>query len=181
MVLILHQKQCNGIGLHIKGWLNDAFKVMENSRVCLAPIRFGAGIKGKLLDAMICQTPSVTSSVGAEGMHNDEPWGGAIEKEKEAFINSSINLYEDEKLWQEAQNNGTKILHRYYDAKKLGDALIEKIFTVEKNLAEHRLHNFTGAMLKHHSMQSTKYMSQWIEVKSKLRESTTSDSKPQRE
>jgi len=40
-------------GFLIKGWAEDAFAVIESSRVCLAPIRFGAGIKGKLLDAMI--------------------------------------------------------------------------------------------------------------------------------
>ena len=56
-------------GFLIKGWAKNAFTVMENARLCLAPIRFGAGIKGKLLDAMIMQTPSITTSVGSEGMH----------------------------------------------------------------------------------------------------------------
>ena len=162
-------------GFHIKGWADDAFEVIENARVCLAPIRFGAGIKGKLLDAMICQTPSVTSSIGSEGMYEEESWGGAVEDDKEKFIEACVKLYEDENLWKTAQENGTNILHKYYDAKKLGDVLIERIIEVEENLEEHRLNNFTGAMLKHHSMQSTKYMSQWIEVKSKLKESTTSD------
>jgi glycosyltransferase involved in cell wall biosynthesis len=166
-------------GFHIKGWADDAFEVMENARVCLAPIRFGAGLKGKLLDAMICQTPSVTSSVGAEGMNNDEPWGGMIEDEKEMFIEACVKLYENKILWKEAQRNGTEILQKYYDEAKLGDMLIQKILTVVGKLEEHRLNNFTGSMLKHHSMQSTKYMSQWIEVKSKLTESTTSDSKQQ--
>jgi glycosyltransferase involved in cell wall biosynthesis len=157
-------------GFHIKGWADDAFEVMENSRVCLAPIRFGAGIKGKLLDAMICQTPSATTTVGSEGMHVNEPWGGVVEDEKEKFVTACVKLYEDENLWKEAQINGTKILHTYYDAKKLGDALIKKVLEVEETLETHRLYNFTGAMLQHHSMQSTKYMSQWIEVKSKLKE-----------
>jgi glycosyltransferase involved in cell wall biosynthesis len=154
-------------GFHIKGWADDAFEVMESAKVCLAPIRFGAGIKGKLLDAMICQTPSVTSTLGTEGMHENEPWAGLVEDEKEAFINACVKLYEEKKLWEEAQKNGTEILHKYYDANKLGDALIKKILEVEQNLASHRLKNFMGAMLQHHSMQSTKYMSQWIEVKNK--------------
>ena len=154
-------------GFHIKGWADDAFKVMENSKICLAPIRFGAGIKGKLLDAMICQTPSITTTVGIEGMSKDEDWGGAVEDEKDKFVNACVKLYEDKTLWIEAQVNGTKILHKYYDAKQLGNELIAKILTVEEKLKEHRLKNFMGAMLQHHSMQSTKYMSQWIEEKSK--------------
>ncbi len=154
-------------GFHIKGWAEDAYSVMEDSRICLAPIRFGAGIKGKLLDAMITQTPSVTSTLGSEGMHKDEPWGGVIADEINAFVEAAVKLYNDEAAWIQAQENGTALLHTYYDAKVLSMALIEKILEVEKNLSQHRLNNFSGAMLKHHTMQSTKYMSQWIAEKNK--------------
>ena len=47
----------------------------------------------------------------------------------------------------------------------LGVQLRTKATEIEKDLAQHRLNNFTGAMLKHHSMMSTKYMSQWIAAK----------------
>jgi len=154
-------------GFHIKGWAEDAFEVMEASRICLAPIRFGAGIKGKLLDAMIMQTPSITTSMGSEGMYTDEPWGGAVADDVEAFVEAAVKLYTDEEAWVEAQKNGTTLLHAHYDAKKLEASLIEKILSTEENLTQHRLNNFTGAMLKHHSMMSTKYMSQWIAEKNK--------------
>jgi len=155
-------------GFFIKGWADSAYEVMENSRICLAPIRFGAGIKGKLLDAMIMQTPSVTSSIGAEGMyHHQEPWAGIIANNVDDFVEAAVKLYTDEEAWSKAQNNGTNILHSRYDSKVLGQKLIEKIMEVEKNLEQHRLNNFTGAMLKHHSMMSTKYMSQWIAEKNR--------------
>jgi len=154
-------------GFHIKGWAEDAFEVMDASRICLAPIRFGAGIKGKLLDAMMMQTPSITTSMGSEGMYKDEAWGGAVADDIEAFVEAAVKLYTDEETWVEAQKNGTALLHAHYDAKKLGVSLIEKILTTKENLTQHRLNNFTGAMLKHHSMMSTKYMSQWIAVKNK--------------
>ena len=154
-------------GFHIKGWAENSSEVMESARICLAPIRFGAGIKGKLLEAMITKTPSITTSVGSEGMHKNEPWGGAIEDEIEAFVSASVELYNNKNKWQEAQKHGEKILHTYYDRKRLGDKLIDKIKELETNLTQHRLNNFTGAMLKHHSMKSTKYMSQWIEEKNR--------------
>ena len=154
-------------GFYIKGWADDAHEVMQKARVCLAPIRFGAGIKGKLLDAMINKTPSVTTTVGSEGMHNQEPWGGAVEDNITAFVDAAVELYLQEELWQQAVENAKNILITKYNGKKLGNELIEKIIKIEKNLAEHRLNNFIGAMLKHHSMQSTKYMSQWIEEKNK--------------
>jgi len=155
-------------GFYIKGWAEDALSVMESSRICLAPIRFGAGIKGKLLDAMIMQTPSMTTSVGAEGMFKNEPWGGVIADDVETFVEAAVKLYNDEETWMQAQKNGTEILHTHYDAKILGKGLIEKILYVEENLEQHRLNNFTGSMLKHHTMMSTKYMSQWIAEKNKV-------------
>ena len=159
-------------GFHIKGWAEDAFDVMEASRICLAPIRFGAGIKGKLLDAMIMQTPSVTTSLGAEGMYQDEPWPGVIADDTTAFVEAAVKLYNDEEAWSNAQQNATTLLHTRYDSKVLGTELIRKITEVEKNLEQQRLNNFTGAMLKHHTMASTKYMSQWITAKNAIEPKT---------
>lgn len=152
-------------GFLIKGWAEDAFEVMEQSKLCLAPIRFGAGIKGKLLDAMIMQTPSITSSVGSEGMHAQQSWPGAIADEISDFVDAAVHLYNDEKAWLTAQSHAKVLLEARYDGGKLGAQLITKIVDTEENLQQHRLNNFTGAMLKHHTMASTKYMSQWIAEK----------------
>jgi len=154
-------------GFHIKGWAEDAFTVMEASRICLAPIRFGAGIKGKLLDAMIMQTPSITTTLGSEGMHKEEPWPGVIADEMNDFVEAAVKLYSDEEAWLDAQGKATTLLKARYDAEVLGAQLLNKITEVEENLTQHRLNNFTGAMLKHHTMASTKYMSQWIAAKNK--------------
>lgn len=55
-------------GFFIKGWADNAHQVLQQSRVCLAPLPFGAGLKGKFIDAMQTGTPSVTTAIGAEGM-----------------------------------------------------------------------------------------------------------------
>ena len=153
-------------GFLIKGWVQNAHTVMEESRLCLAPIRFGAGIKGKLLDAMITQTPSITTTIGAEGMCTDiEQWPGVITDDMEEFAKNAISLYKDEDKWIEKQKNCKNLIESIYDSKILGKELISKILEVEQNIESHRLENFTGAMLKHHTMTSTKYMSQWIAAK----------------
>lgn len=154
-------------GFLIKGWAENAFRVMEESRICLAPIRFGAGIKGKLLDAMIMQTPSITTSLGSEGMHQEEPWPGIITNDMTEFVEAAVKLYNDEDAWLDAQKKATALLKARYDSEVLGTQFIRKINEVEENLEQHRLNNFTGAMLKHHTMMSTKYMSQWIAEKNK--------------
>lgn len=152
-------------GFLIKGWTENALSVMEQARVCLAPIRFGAGLKGKLLDAMIMETPSITTSIGSEGMHQQEPWPGVIADDVTEFVEAAVKLYNNEQAWLKAQRNGLTLLNARYDSHVLGAQLIAKITVVEQDLAQHRLNNFTGAMLKHHTMLSTKYMSQWIAAK----------------
>ena len=152
-------------GFLVKGWAEDAYTVMENARVCLAPIRFGAGIKGKLLDAMIMQTPSVTTTIGSEGMIKGEEWPGAIADDIPALVDAAVRLFSNEQDWIKAQQQSSRLLHEQYDSKVSGANLISKIMEIETSLDQHRLNNFTGAMLQHHTMMSTKYMSQWIAAK----------------
>jgi len=154
-------------GFLIKGWANDANQVMQNARVCLAPLRFGAGIKGKLLEAMINQTPSITTDIGAEGMTNGQEWPGFIVNTAEEFANAAVKLYQQESEFNRSVNNGKVLLNEFYDKVELSDNLVRKINSVANNLDAHRMTNFTGQMLKHHTMKSTQYMAQWIEAKNK--------------
>ena len=79
---------------------------MQESRVCLAPIRFGAGIKGKFTDAMQNGLPSITTSIGAEGMTHDLPWNGSIEDAPEELADKAVELYENEEYGYKHNNNG---------------------------------------------------------------------------
>ncbi|UIJ43327.1 glycosyltransferase family 4 protein [Vibrio kanaloae] len=158
-------------GFHIKGWAKDAQEVMEQARVCVAPLRFGAGIKGKLLDAMKLQTPNVTSEIGSEGMlpQGELQWPGAVADDIDEFVEQAVALYNDEEKWLKAQSQCHSILEAHYEQNQLGDKLIERLITLDSELESHRLDNFFGSMLKHHSMASTKYMSQWIAEKNKIK------------
>ena len=158
-------------GFHIKGWAKDAQEVMEQARVCVAPLRFGAGIKGKLLDAMKLQTPNVTSEIGSEGMlpQGELQWPGAVADDIDEFVEQAVALYKDEEKWLKAQSQCHSILEAHYEQNQLGDKLIERLNALDSELESHRLDNFFGSMLKHHSMASTKYMSQWIAEKNKIK------------
>ena len=58
-------------GFLIKGFIENVNEVMCKARVCLVPLQFGAGLKGKMIDAMTNGTPCVTTSIGAEGLFGD--------------------------------------------------------------------------------------------------------------
>lgn len=154
-------------GFCIKGRADRSREVMEKARVCLAPLRFGAGIKGKLIEAMICGTPSVTTSTGAESMHADLPWNGCIRDNPDDFIQAAVNLYQHKSEWYAAQGNGIAIINNVYNFVDHGQVLVDKINIIRDDLDNHRRNNFTGAMLKYHLLKSTEYMSRWIEAKNK--------------
>ena len=164
-VLQLHQPK---EGFHVMGRAEDAHEVVSKARVVLAPLRFGAGIKGKLLEAMQCGTPSITSSIGAESMFEDLPWNGFITDNPEDFATKAVTLYQDKSLWNRAQQNGIQIIEKRYLKSDFISAFNEHILTLQNNLKQHRLNNFMGALLHHQTLQSTKYMSKWIEAKNKI-------------
>lgn len=154
-------------GFHVLGWADDAHRVMSQARVCLAPLRFGAGIKGKLADAMACGTPSVTTAIGSEGMHGELPWGGARVATAEAFADAAVALYDDASHWQRAQQRGSAILAAHFDRDAQGALLIERLHLLFEQRDELRRQNFVGAMLRHHLHKSSQYMSQWIAAKNR--------------
>jgi glycosyltransferase involved in cell wall biosynthesis len=163
-VLQLHQPK---EGFHIMGRANDAREVVKTARVVLAPLRFGAGIKGKLVEAMQCGTPSVTTTIGAESMCGDLPWNGFIAEDAQVFADKAIELYQEKTLWLKAQENGFQIIEKRYLKSLFENDFVKHILEVQINLKPHRLDNFMGTLLQHHTLTSTKYMSRWIEEKNK--------------
>ncbi len=154
-------------GFLIKGWANEVSEVMSNAKVCLAPLRFGAGLKGKLIDAMIYGTPSVTTAIGAEGVYGESPTTGNVFDTINDFIASSVELYTHKEKWNQEQRRGFDVIDiRFRKALFTKDFNI-KISQLLKNKIQHRKDNFIGQILQHHTLKSTKYLSKWIEEKNK--------------
>ena len=154
-------------GFIIKSKADDADFEMQNARVCLAPLRFGAGLKGKLITAMQNGTPNVTTSIGAEGMIENNEWCGFLVNNATEIANAAIELYNNENTWSGAQQKGFTIINKKFNKEKYLPNFISKINYCLANLEETRRRNFLGAILNYQSMQSTKYMAKWIEEKNK--------------
>ena len=163
-VLQLHQPKN---GFHILGRADNAQQEVSKARVVLAPLRFGAGIKGKLLEAMQCGTPSGTTSIGAESMNGNLPWNGFTTDDPAEFASKAVALYNDKSIWNSAQINGIAIIEKRYLKSDFVTNFREAICNLATNLKPHRLKNFIGSVLQHQSLQSSKYMSKWIEEKNK--------------
>ncbi|MEH3114986.1 glycosyltransferase [Pedobacter terrae] len=151
----------------IKGRAVNAKETIAKHKILLAPIQFGAGVKGKFIDSMLTGTPSVTTTVGAEAMKGDLPWNGIIEDDLTAFAEQAAQLYQRESEWLAAQQQGIQIINQRYAASSFADPFMLKVNELLSGLTAHRQANFIGQILNHHTVQSTKYMSLWIEEKNK--------------
>lgn len=156
-----------GKGFYIEGRAEDAREVMGQARICLAPLRFGAGLKGKLIEAMQCGTPSITTPVGAEGLKGKLKWSGAVAATPDQLASKAVALYSDKAMWKTAQQQGIDILEKRFYNPDMEEDFLERISSTRLKLKKHRRNNFVGQMLRHHTAASTKYMSRWIEAKNR--------------
>ncbi|WP_395342986.1 glycosyltransferase [Ningiella sp. W23] len=149
-------------GIHMHGHAPCQFEVLSKAKVMLAPIQFGAGVKGKLRDAILCKLPSITTPIGAEGIEY-ERWPGAVVSTEQDFIDKAIEAYSMgrasfEDLCMEVEKHN-------FDKQSNAQKLVDSLERSYRNLQNRRSNNFMQIMLSHHSLQTHKYMSQWIEAK----------------
>ncbi len=155
-------------GFHYKGRADDALLTMQQYRVNLGPLRFGAGLKGKLFDGFETGTPSVTTPVGAEGVSSpDCEWGCAVSDDPAVIAETAIRLYRDAEAWAHVQAQGQRIADERFDVAQWSERLPQILQTACDQLDAHRQAHFVGRMLRHHHHRSTEFMSRWIEAKNK--------------
>ena len=146
------------------GRVEDAFAAIQKHRVMLAPLRFGAGLKGKLVDAMQCGTPFVTTDVGAEGIHCMPQ---SVLNDVDGFAQRAVTLHNQKKEWNDSSLEGSRVFREQFADATLQTEFLSVLSYISANIEKHRKKNFTGAMLMHHRMQSTRFLSKWIEEKNK--------------
>ena len=164
-ITALHNKKQ---GFYIMGWADSVATVMQSARVCLAPLRFGAGLKGKLLDAMLHGTPWVTTSIGAEGMKSGIIDSDSIADTPEDFATLCVTIYTDKIKWEKNAKAGTTIIKQHFNGKVISKEFMTRLEHVKLNLTLHRQTHFMGQILQHHTLQASKYLSKWIEEKNKV-------------
>ncbi len=154
-------------GFMVEGWVDNARTAVSKHRVMLAPIRFGAGVKGKLVTAMQCATPSVTTESGAEGIDHTNHWPGVISNEIKTMADAAVLLHDDAQLWQAASDKSSAVLRRQFDTPDHQYQLTLHLENLVTQLSAHRSTLIMQQLLWHETLRSTQYMSQWIEAKNR--------------
>ncbi len=104
--------QCDGIVL--RGFVPDLQEIYRDSRVSVAPLLFGSGMKVKVLDAMARGMPTVTTSVGAEGIDIEPGKHLLVADEPEEMAEKVHDLLVNQSLWQHLQANSRAITRERY-------------------------------------------------------------------
>lgn len=154
-------------GFLVGGWTPDARAALERHRVSLAPLRFGAGVKGKITDSWWAGTPVVTTPVGAEGMCQEREFPGLVAEEPDAFAQAAVQMMGDPELWQRTQESADAVMRALYQETENNTELGKTLIQAQRDLPQRRSRNLMGGMLWHHQYRSTEYFSRWIEQKNK--------------
>jgi len=95
------------------GYVENIDDYFISNKFMIAPLRYGAGVKGKVGQAFEYYLPVITSSIGAEGMHLINKENALIEDTAEGFANAIINLYTHKELWKTLQSNSENSLEPF--------------------------------------------------------------------
>jgi GT2 family glycosyltransferase len=101
-------------GVQIHGRVDDLTPWMRRSRVALAPLRYGAGVKGKVNMAMSHGLPVVATPMAAEGMHLVDGENVLLAADAEAFASAVLRLHEDEVLWLRVSDASLENVQQYF-------------------------------------------------------------------
>ena len=93
-------QQLASASVRVTGYIPDVTQHFHNARIFVAPLRYGAGMKGKLGQAMTLGLPVVTTSIGAEGMRMSDGVHMLVRDQSEGFAQAVVDLYRDDALWQ---------------------------------------------------------------------------------
>ena len=100
----------------VTGYVPEVEPYFQKSRIFVAPLRFGAGMKGKIGQSLSLGLPTITTRIGAEGMGLIDHQDVLIADTAEEFAQAVIELYDNRELWQKLADNSLETIKRYQPA-----------------------------------------------------------------
>lgn len=114
-------------GIEIHGHVPDLSPYMDEVRIAIAPLRFGAGVKGKVNLSMAHGQPVVATSCAVEGMHLRDEMDVLVADDAPAFADAVVRLYRDEALWNRLATNGLENVRQHFSLDAARD-VVKRVF-----------------------------------------------------
>ncbi len=113
--------------VRVRGYVPDVEPYWQTRRVFVAPLRYGAGVKGKIGEALAHGLPVVTTPVGAEGMGLVHHESVMIADTAQAFADAVVQLYTQRELWQRLADNGYDHIARHFTPATIAPVILDSI------------------------------------------------------
>jgi glycosyltransferase involved in cell wall biosynthesis len=110
-------------GVRVHGHVPDIDPYMDGCRIGLAPLRYGAGVKGKVNLSMAHGQPVVATPAAVEGMHLRDGVDVLVGADAQAFASAVLRLYDDRELWEMLARHGIENIERHFSFDAARDAL----------------------------------------------------------
>ncbi|MEX2367711.1 MAG: glycosyltransferase [Pseudohongiellaceae bacterium] len=120
-----------GDKVEITGFISDIKPLFNDIRLSIAPLRYGAGVKGKINSSMAYGVPVVTTTVGAEGMNLVHEQDVLIADSPEDFARQVLRAYSDESLWQKLSAAGIRNIEEHFSFQLAERQLLEILDRLE--------------------------------------------------
>jgi GT2 family glycosyltransferase/tetratricopeptide (TPR) repeat protein len=98
----------------VTGYVRDVSPYFLNHRIFVSPLRYGAGMKGKIGQSLEYRLPIVSTDIGIEGMNLKPGENLILANDAQEFIEGIVNLYQNESLWNKLANNSELAITPYF-------------------------------------------------------------------
>ncbi|HEV8690165.1 MAG TPA: glycosyltransferase, partial [Ideonella sp.] len=110
--------------VEVAGHVADLAPIYARRLVAVAPLRYGAGIKGKVLEALACGLPCVMTPIAAEGLALDRTLASLVAEDAEGLAAIIVALHEDPDWHEAAAESGLELIRQHYSDEALDAALL---------------------------------------------------------
>jgi glycosyltransferase involved in cell wall biosynthesis len=124
---------------------------LAQSRVAVVPLRYGAGMKGKILTSLRVGLPTVSSSIGSEGFALTPGEDILVEDDPSMFADAVIRLYTDEAMWTRLSQKEVEFARKNFSFDRSRDLFHRLLSEIEVD----RLSRSTGSKIDVESLRST--------------------------
>ena len=125
----------NGRSVFVTGYVDSMVDVLNASEISIAPMRSGSGMQNKILEAMACRLPVVTTHNGIEGIFAKNNKEILVADTPEFFAQSIISLLSDKNLYNQIASNARDYVQKYHSWERSNRSIIDiylEAFSVKK-------------------------------------------------
>jgi glycosyltransferase involved in cell wall biosynthesis len=107
----------------ITGFIPELKHFLDRCRLNVAPLRYGAGTNGKILESLAAGLPVITTPVGVQGISDER--GMIVAADPEEFVDGIVRLYNDETLWNSLSESGRALIKSRFASEVVKEPILE--------------------------------------------------------